>query len=74
MAVTKVVFETSAFILAHGRSPRGRGSWGFCPSSVYDRANYLESVFWFTGLFTEARAAARTHFAAKGVRRVTVCS
>jgi hypothetical protein len=29
--VTRIEFDTFAYEIAHGRSPKGRGSWIFCP-------------------------------------------
>jgi hypothetical protein len=66
----KVAFDTDEYELAHGRAPRGRGSWAF----------YFEDtpeVPWWTPhsmTFGEARKQARAEAQRRGVTRVTVGS
>jgi hypothetical protein len=49
--------ETSGYEFASGKSPRGRGMWAF----GYARVTPVEHVFWFNGLYAEAKAAALVH-------------
>lgn len=59
-----VEIETYQFVMAHGKEPRGRGSWAFFP----DQKNQpLESAMWHTGLYSEACKAAKIEAAAKGI-------
>jgi hypothetical protein len=55
-----------------GRSPRGRGSWGFSPL-VPGTDDYLDRVFWHTGTFSEARRLAAEHFAKVGIKNIYIC-
>ena len=71
----RVQFDTTAFEFAHGKMPRGQGSWAFCPADKYRRDDYLQFVFWSApASFAAAKAEARRHFAALGVAEVVVCS
>ena len=71
---TKATVETVEFERAHGRMPRGFGSWAFCPFEHYRSSDYLDHVFWFTGTYGAAKRAAVAHFSALGVADVVVCS
>jgi hypothetical protein len=63
------------FIAAYGKTPSGRGNWAFCAAQDADREDYLEHVFWFNGLFSEAQAAAVKHFqTVPNVRTIVVLS
>lgn len=53
----------------HFTEPRGRGAWAFC--SYTGGVEEGEPVF-FTGTLTEARSAARKHFAALGTQEIAV--
>jgi hypothetical protein len=73
----KVEISTAAFKRAHGKNPRGNGSWGFCPRQNYncESLDYLDHVQWFNGDFSEARRKALAFFRTKpGVSVVVVCS
>jgi hypothetical protein len=70
----KVEFEVGFFYAAHGRRPRGRGGWLFCPAEFYRDSDYLQHVVNFNGTYAEARRAATAHFKALGVTEVVVCS
>jgi hypothetical protein len=60
---------------AHGKAPRGRGNWAFCPTRHVNADNYLDFVFWVHGrTYAEAKRVAMAHFAPLGVWDVTVCS
>jgi hypothetical protein len=49
---SQVEFSTFEFEFAHGRLPRGRGSWGF----ALDRDFSIEDVMWVPGVLTYAEA------------------
>ena len=59
----RITSSTDASERAHGRRPRGHGAWAFCPARAYNRDNYLDACFWFTGFYRDAVKAARAHFA-----------
>jgi hypothetical protein len=42
---------------AHGKEPRGRGTWAFCTVHP-DREDYLDHVIWISGTFAAARREA----------------
>jgi hypothetical protein len=70
-----VEFSTREYEMAHGKQPRGQGSWAFCPAQAYNLTNYLDHVKWFSGTFAQARKQAKEHFGANpGTPRVVVCS
>jgi len=71
----KIEFTTRQFESAHCKRPSGRGSWAFCPSQYADRDDYLTFVFWFNGLYSDAKRAAAEHFAAhRGASLIVVLS
>lgn len=72
----QVDFSTREYVRAHGKEPRGRGQWAFCPAALYNRDNYLDYVMWSTAgtTYAAAKQQARAYFAAKGVSEVVVCS
>jgi hypothetical protein len=39
-------FYTDEYVFSHGKTPRGRGSWAFCPVSKAPRNDYLDHTFW----------------------------
>ena len=41
-ALPRLEVDTFPFELSHGRSPRGRGSWAFCPFHKRNSGDYLE--------------------------------
>ena len=51
MAIT---FETRDYVAAHGKQPRGNGTWSFACGALF---------FTTTGMLTEAKRKARAHFA-----------
>jgi hypothetical protein len=61
-AMTEVT--TAPFERSHGRSPKGHGAWAF--QATTQRTGFASEltgeVEFFTGTFTEARAAARRFF------------
>lgn len=54
-------FETAHYELSHGRSPRGRGSWAFCPFHKRNASDAMDFTIWSPGgmTFTEARKWAK---------------
>lgn len=73
--MNKVNFSTYSYRLAHGKEPRGRGSWGFCPTANYGDGDYLDHVVWSKPCsFAEAKKDAAALFRSKGISEVTVCS
>lgn len=71
---TKVHVSDRPYVTSHGRSPRGFGSWGFCPANKWDSNDYLNHVVFFKGTYAEARKEAKAHFALLGISFVVVCS
>jgi len=73
MEMTHMTFDSSYYVQAHGKAPRGEGYWAFCPLSKYRMNNYLDYTMFFAGTIAEAKAQAREHFA--GLANVVViCS
>jgi hypothetical protein len=69
----------STYYRSHGRKPRGRGSWAFCPWSKQNALDYLQHTIFSPGgmTFTEAKRWARRHASdpsspLAGVRTVAV--
>lgn len=56
-------FQTREFENAHGKSPRGRGSWAFVPAGyIWPREIPEDGIGWAYGTYTEAkREIARRH-------------
>ncbi len=54
---------------SHLTEPRGRGSWAFCS---YTGGVEEGSPVFFSGTLTEAKRAARKHFAALGIQDIAV--
>lgn len=70
-----VVFNTRKFETAHGKSPRGYGSWAFCPAQFYGRSDESAHIQWFTGNYSDAKKSARAFFSVQpNVYEVVVCS
>jgi hypothetical protein len=67
-------FSTREYEFNHGAKPRGTGYWFFCPAARAQQADYLDHCFQVRGTYSEAKAAARRHFAALGISEVVVCS
>lgn len=58
-----MTFSTSQFRAAHGKQPRGQGNWAFIDRQYADAENYLAFVFWYNGMYRDAKKAAGKHFA-----------
>jgi hypothetical protein len=57
---TRITFDTTPFELSHGRSPKGRGSWAFCPFHMRDSHDHLDGFLMSPSMtFTEAKAWAK---------------
>jgi len=53
-------FETSTYRHEHGRSPRGRGSWAFCPHAKRNGGDYLDfTIFSPSMTYGEAKRWAK---------------
>ena len=69
MTTTNISLSTTAYQFAHGRTPRGRGSWAF---EFCTAAGWGEPVFFPVGTYVEARGAALRHAASVGALSVRV--
>ena len=49
---TEIIFDDTQFVNAHGRTPKGRGSWAF-------EIDGNAEPFWHNGTYAEARKAAK---------------
>lgn len=58
-----MTFSTLVYEREHGRKPRGRGSWAFCPWFFHRKADYLDHTVFSPGgmTLTEAKKWARLH-------------
>lgn len=61
-----MTFDTTEYRFSHS-APRGFGRWAFC--AVNERGEE-GPMFWTSGTYTEAKKAARRHFAGAAVVRV----
>lgn len=64
---SQVQVITTPYEFAHGRAPKGRGAWAF-------EGCDLGELYWFNGLYSDARREAKKHFAALGVTHISVAS
>lgn len=71
-----VEVTTRDYYAAHGKQPRGTGSWAFCPASKYNLTNYLDFTWWFHGCpYATAKRQAQARAKAEGFAGVLVtCS
>jgi hypothetical protein len=67
--LSQVYISNRPYERSHLTEPRGRGSWAFC--SYTGGVEEGEPVF-FSGTLTEAKGAARKHFAALGIEDIAV--
>lgn len=58
-----MTFFTLVYEREHGRPPRGRGSWAFCPWAKHNSHDYLKHTVFSPGgmTLTEAKKWARIH-------------
>lgn len=55
-----IYFETREYEMAHGKSPRGTGNWGFSPYRTDEqRFARPENIFWHNGTYAEGKKAAK---------------
>ena len=47
---------------SHGKTPKGRGSWAFCPTWAEPRGDYMKFTRFFNGTYAEARKEAQRSF------------
>lgn len=61
-----VVVDTTRYERAHGKKPRGMGSWAFCPRDKYDAGDYLKHTYWASAnmTYSAAKREAVAHFKA----------
>lgn len=64
--------EDRPYRTSHLKSPRGTGSWAFCPETRYRDQDYLDATAFFTGTYGEAKKQAREHFAGAATTIVTL--
>jgi hypothetical protein len=71
MTAAHVTVSTSAYEFAHGKRPRGTGHWAF-----YFRNGTSEvgEMFWASGSYSAAKAAAVREAVARGASTVVVAS
>lgn len=70
---SSVRVDTHGYQMAHGKAPRGTGSWAFGPQRYTDVLS--PDMLWVhNASFAQAKAQAVAHFAARGVRAVHVQS
>lgn len=58
MTKNKIEFNTCQYELSHRKTPRGYGSWAFCPVERYSEATYLTSTVWKSGTYQQAKKLA----------------
>ena len=69
----KTRIETNGYQFAHGKSPRGHGSWAFAPRFNTDALS--PDILWVhQSSYADAKRAAQAHFAAKGISTAHVLS
>ncbi len=66
---SRVYVSSRPYERSHLTEPLGRGSWAFC--SYVGRVEEGEPAF-FLGTLSEAKSAARRHFAALGTDEIAV--
>ncbi len=67
---TPVEVVTTDFEFAHGKKPAGRGGWAF----GLERRPRNEDMFWFNGMYSDAKKAAVEHARTNGAPAVFVQS
>lgn len=74
-ATPTLTFTTHAYERSHGRPPRGRGSWAFCPREDFDGPDYLTHTMWASPgqTLTQAKRQATAYYltTAAGRARLT---
>ncbi len=50
MSKAPLCINTDAYKASEGHTPRGRGSWAFCPRAKYNTNNYLDYVLFSPSL------------------------
>jgi hypothetical protein len=64
MSTRTIEISTQRFVAAHGKSPRGFGSWAFFPKGD----ERIEAAIWCHAVnYTEARKRAQQQAAARGI-------
>lgn len=65
--MTHVAFNTSKYLAAHGKSPEGRGNWGF----AYKVGGQTVEVFFNQVTFGQAKKLMKQEAKAQGLGYVT---
>lgn len=60
--MSKIEFITTPYEIAHGKSPKGRGSWAF---SIDKNASYEDVFFTRSMTYSEAKKVVMKHFEGK---------
>lgn len=69
-----VEVDTSEYVKAHGKEPRGLGTWAFSKVSP-SRADYtLDHLIWRSGLYSTCRTSAILEAKKENIERLYVCS
>lgn len=70
--MSSIEFDTFTYELSHGKSPRGRGSWAFCPFHLRNAEDYMTRTLWSPSMtFTEAKKWAKAQIAERISNRQT---
>lgn len=65
MAMNHIEVGTKDYEFTYGRAPGGRGSWAFDIDGE-------DNLFWYNGLYSEARKAAKKEAVRRGVSFIVV--
>lgn len=68
-----MTIDTSHYRAAHGKEPRGVGTWAFCKVSP-ERADYMKHLIWCNGPYAVARKNATQVAKKSGIDTLYVCS
>ena len=71
--MNKLDFNNSPFEQSHLRSPRGRGSWAFCPDEYADENDYITHTKFSPSMtFMEAKRWAKVQRWPQGTETLAV--
>lgn len=72
IAKTNVRIDSWRYAANLGHQPKGFGNWAFHPDFNVDALD--NSIFWITANYSDAKKAAKAHFASLGISYVQVLS
>lgn len=74
--MTTPTFDTTPFVLSHGKEPRGGSNWAFdfCKGNPRFGGRLVAGCVFFNGTFAQAKKAATTKAAELGADFVLVLS